>query len=210
MKSLNGQKKLNKLNMKTEEIYEETNDFVINSINEIINVEIIIDTDRLINDFEAPSTDDESPITIDHKYMYVVVSTPSETVGNEKNINLKFSAEVGDIIRLNAISEYNNMDNSVLLCEVKKVKGANVFGKFRSKVFNKIGIEAAIGESPLPPVFVKRFFWFYESSVKKIGKETFSLKFALFVRKRGQQNPVLWGYYICDQVMVVEAVSAIS
>jgi hypothetical protein len=196
--------------MKTEEIYEETNDSLVNSINEIINVEIIIDTDRVINDFETPSVDDESPITIDHNYMYVVVSTPNETVGNGKNINLKLSAEVGDVIRFNSISEYNNMDNSVLLCEVKKVKGANVFGKFKSKVFNKISIEAAIGESPLPPVFVKRAFWFYESSVKKMGKETFSLKFALYVRKRGQQDPVLWGYYICDQVIVVKAVSAIS
>lgn len=196
--------------MKAEEIYEETNDFVINSINEIINVEIIIDTDRLINDFETPSVDDESPIVIDHNYMYVVVSTPKETVGHESNINLKLSAEVGDVIRFNAISEYNNMDNSVLLYEVKKVKGANVFGKFKSKVFNKISIEAAMGESPLPPVFVKRAFWFYESSVKKIGKETFSLKFALYVRKRGQQDPVLWGYYICNQVIIVKAVSAIS
>lgn len=196
--------------MKTEEIYEEANDFVVNSINEIINVQIVIDTDKLINDFKIRSVDDESPIAIDHNYMYVVVSTPNETVGNENNINLKLSAEVGDVIRFNAISEYNNMDNSVLLCEVKKVKGANVFGKFRSKVFNKISIEAAIGESPLPPVFVKRTFWFYESSVKKIGKETFSLKFALFVRKRGQQDPVLWGYYICNQVIVVKAVSAIS
>ena len=195
--------------MKTEEIYEEANDFVVNSINEIINVQIVIDTDKLVNDFETPSVDDESPITIDHKYMYVVVSTPNGTVGNEKNINLKLSAEVGDIIRFNAISEYNNMNNSILLCEVKKVKGANVFGKFRSKDLNNISIEAAMGESPLPPVFAKRVFWFYESSVKKIGKETFSLKFALFVKKRGQQDPVLWGYYICNQVIVVKAVSAI-
>ncbi|PJJ07125.1 inclusion body protein [Flavobacterium sp. 1] len=195
--------------MKTEEIYEETNDFVINSINEIINVQIIIDTDKLISDFETPSVDDESPIAIDHNYMYVVVSTPNETIGHESNINLKLSAEVGDIIRFNTISEYNNMDNSVLLCEVKKVKGANVFGRFKSKFFNKISIEAAIGESPLPPVFVKRAFWFYESSVKKIGKETFSLKFALYVRRRGQQDPILWGYYICNQVIVVRGLSAI-
>jgi hypothetical protein len=196
--------------MNTEEVYEKTNGIEFSSRNEIINVEIIIDTDRVINDFEIPSTDDDSPIVIDHNYMYVVVSTPNETVGNENNLNLKLSAEVGDVIRFNTISEYNNMDNSALLCEVKKIKGANVFGRFKSKVFNKISIEAAIGESPLPPVFVKRAFWFYESSVKKIGKETFSLKFALYIRKRGQQDPVLWGYYICNQVIVVRSESAIS
>lgn len=209
MKSLNGTENLKKVNMKTEEIYEETNDFVINSINEIINVQIIIDTDKLINDFETPSADNESPIAVDHNYMYVVVSTPSATKGYENDDNLKLNAEVGDVIRFNTISEYNNMDNSVLLCEVKKVKGANVFGRFKSKFFNKISIEAAIGESPLPPVFVKRAFWFYESSVKKIGKEIFSLKFALYVRRRGQQDPILWGYYICNQVIVVRGLSTI-
>jgi hypothetical protein len=211
LESLNGTEKfLKKINMKTEEIYEEANAFLVNSINEIINVQIVIDTDKLINDFKIGSVDDESPIAIDHNYMYVVVSTPNETVGNENNINLKLSAEVGDVIRFNTISEYNNMDNAVLLCEVKKVKGTNVFGKFKSKVFNKIAIEAEIGESPLPPVFVKRAFWFYESSVKKIGKETFSLKFALYKRKRGQKDPILWGYYICNQVIIVKSVSAIS
>jgi hypothetical protein len=195
--------------MKTEEIYGETNSFLVNSINEVINVEIIIDTDRLINDFETPSQDADSPIAIDHNYMYVVVSTPSGTSGNENNINLKLSAEVEDVIRFNAISEYNNMDNSVLLCEIKKVKGANVFGKFKSKVYNKISVEAASGKSPLPPEFAKRVFWFYESSVKKMGKETFSLKFALYVRIRGQQDPVFFGYFICHQVIVVEAISTI-
>ncbi|WP_281322452.1 AidA/PixA family protein [Flavobacterium aestivum] len=196
--------------MKTKEIYGAANAFFVNSVNEIINVEIIIDTDRLIDDFENPSQDIDSPIAIDHNYMYVAVSTPNGTVGSENNTKLKLSAEVGDVIRFNAISEYNNMDNSVLLCDIKKVKGANVFKKFKSKVYNKISIEAAIGESPLPPVFAKRNFWFYESSVKKIGKETLSLKFALYVRVRGQKDPVFWGYFICNQVIVVEAISATS
>jgi hypothetical protein len=195
--------------MNTEEVYEKTNNIEFSSRNENINVQIIIDTDKIINDYGTSSEDESSPIAIDHNYMYVVVSTPNATRGYQNHDNLKLKAEVGDVIRLNAISEYNNMDSSVLLCEIKKVKGTNVFGKFKSKVYNKTSIQAAVGESPLPAVFEKKTFWFYESHIKRTGKETFSLKFALYRRKRGQKDPVLWGYYICSQVIVVEGLPAI-
>jgi hypothetical protein len=196
--------------MKTEEIYEKANDFEINSVNENINVQIIIDTDKIINDYRTPSEDENSPIAIDHNYMYMVVSTPNAAIGHENASNLLLSAEVGDLIRFNALSEYNNMDNSVLLCEIKKVKGTNVFGKFKSKVYNKIAIEAAIGESPLPAVFSKKTFWFYESHIKRTGKEIFSLKFALYKRIRGQKDPVLFGYFSLNQIVVVKKDFAVS
>lgn len=196
--------------MKTEEIYEGENDFVINSIDKIVNVQIIIDTDKLINDYGTPCEDDNAPIAIDHNYIYVVVSTPNATRGYENDDNLKLKAEVGDVIRLNATSEYNNMDSSVLLFEIKKIKGTNVFEKFKSKVYNKIGIQAAIGESPLPAVFLKKTFCFYESHIKRVGKEIFSLKFALYRRIRGQKEPVLFGYFSFNQIIVVKNEFSVS
>jgi hypothetical protein len=192
------------IDMNTEGVYEKTNDIEFSSRNENINVQIIIDTDKIINDYGTPSEDESSPIAIDHNYMYVVVSTPNAATGLENATNLLLSAEVGDLIRFNALSEYNNMDNSVLLCEIKKVKGTNVFGKFKSKVFNKIGIQAAVGESPLPAIFVKKTFWFYESHIKRTGKEIFSLKFALYRRIRGQKDPVLFGYFAYNQIIVIK------
>jgi hypothetical protein len=196
--------------MKTEEIYEGENDFVINSIDKIVNVQIIIDTDKLINDYGTPCEDDNTPIAIDHNYIYVVVSTPNASRGYENDDNLKLKGEVGDVIRLNAISEYNNMDSSVLLCEIKKIKGTNVFEKFKSKVYNKIGIQAAVGESPLPAVFSEKTFWFYESHIKRVGKEIFSLKFALYRRIRGQKEPVLFGYFSFNQIIVVKNEFSVS
>jgi hypothetical protein len=190
--------------MNTEEVYEKTNGIEFSSRNENINVQIIIDTDKIINDYGTPSEDESSPIAIDHNNIYVIVSTPNAATGHKNAINLPLSAEVGDLIRFNALSEYNNMDNSVLLCEIKKVKGTNVFGKFKSKVYSKTSIQAAVGESPLPAIFVKKTFWFYESHIKRTGKEIFSLKFALYTRIRGQKDPVLFGYFSFNQVVVIE------
>jgi hypothetical protein len=196
--------------MKTEEIYEEANDIEFSSRNENINVQIIIDTDKIINDYGTPSEDESSPIAIDHNYIYVVVSTPNAATGHENATNLLLSAEVGDLIRFNALSEYNNMDNSVLLCEIKKVKGTNVFGKFKSKVYNRTSIQAAVGELPLPAIFLKKTFWFYESHIKRTGKEIFALKFALYTRIRGQKDPVLFGYFSFNQIIVVKQEFAVS
>jgi hypothetical protein len=196
--------------MNTEEVYEKTNGIEFSSRNENINVQIIIDTDKIINDYGTPSEDERSPIAIDHNYMYVVVSTPNAATGHENATNLLLSAEVEDLIRFNALSEYNNMDNSVLLCEIKKVKGTNVFGKFKSKVYNKIAIQAAIGESPLPAVFSKKTFCFYEAHIKRTGKEIFVLKFALYRRIRGRKDPVLFGYFTYSQIIVVKNEFAVS
>lgn len=194
--------------MKTQESNE--NELVeLASTNEIINVEIVIDTDKLISDMKkqgkTPSKIQSSPTGIDHTYQYMVVSTLANIKGQGTS-ELTFQAEVGDVVRFNTISEYNNMDNAVLLYGIEKFPGTvvNVFNDFSSKVYTKTVIQANNGQSPLPVSYADVKFWFYESSVAKAGTENFMISFALYTRVRGQANPVLYGYFQWDPTIVVK------
>jgi hypothetical protein len=192
--------------MKTQELNENTG-IELASSNEIINIQIIIDTDKIISDLNKkgikPSQNKDLPTGLDHSYQFMVASTLASIKG-QGTADLEFKAEVGDVVRFNAISEYNNMDNAVLMYNIKKFGGTDVFNEFSSKVYTKKVIQAASGTSPLPPTFAEVKFWFYESSIAKSGTEDFNIHFALYTRVRGQENPVLYGYFYWDPRVVVK------
>lgn len=192
--------------METQELNENVG-IELASSNEIINVQIIIDTDKIISDMKkkgiTPSTNKDAPTGLDHSYQFMVVSTLANIKG-QGTADLEFKAEVGDVVRFNTVSEYNNMDNAVLLYQIKKFGGTDVFNEFSSKVYTKKVIQAAGGVSPLPPTFADVRFWFYESSIAKAGTEDFDIRFALYTRVRGQENPVLYGYFYWDPRVVVK------
>lgn len=192
--------------MKTQELNENVG-IELASSNEIINVQIIIDTDKIISDMNKkgikPSQNKDAPTGLDHSYQFMVVSTLANIKG-QGTADLEFKAEVGDVVRFNTVSEYNNMDNAVLLYQIKKFGGTDVFNEFSSKVYTKKVIQAAGGTSPLPPTFADVRFWFYESSIAKAGTEDFDIRFALYTRVRGQENPVLYGYFYWDPRVVVK------
>jgi hypothetical protein len=188
--------------MKTQELNENAT-VELASTNEIINVQIVIDTDKILKNFKSPSKDQNNPTGLDHTYQFMVVSTLANIKG-QGTADLEFSAEVGDVVRFNAISEYNNMDNAVMMYGITKFGGTDVFNAFSSKVYTKTAIQANNGQSPLPPVFASETFWFYESSIAKAGTEDFMIRFALYTRVRGQENPVLYGYFHWDPRVVVK------
>jgi hypothetical protein len=192
--------------MKTQELNANATAELASS-NEIINVQIVINTDKVVNDMTkrgiTPSKDQNNPTGLDHSYQFMVVSTLANIQG-QGTADLSFTAEVGDVVRFNAISEYDNMDNAVLMYGITKFGGTDVFNAFSSKIYTKTAIQANNGQSPLPPVFVNETFWFYESSIANSGTEDFMIRFALYTRVRGQQNPVLYGYFQWDPRVVVK------
>jgi nematocidal protein AidA len=169
---------------------------------QITNIQVTIDTDRLIQNFPNPSKDQNKPTGVDHSYQFMVASNVTAITG-QGGADLNFAATVGDVIRLYGTSEYNNMDNAVIIYGINKFGGTNVFSNFETKLFTKVAVLPTPPNS-LPPTFESQKFGFYEADVVNTGTENYTIQFAVYVRDRSQANPVLYGYFYWDPTITVK------
>ncbi len=165
-------------------------------MSDIINLLVTIDTDHVIKDFPDPSTDQNNPSGLEHKYQYMVVSDNKELSG-EGGADLNFSAEVGDHVRIHGTSEYANFEKSILIYKIQKFGGEEVFSPFNSSTYTKSTPEPS-GPNVLPAKNVDRDYWFYEANVVKRGTESYQIWFALYV------DGDLYGYFYWDPTITVE------
>lgn len=169
----------------------------------ITNVQITIDTDRLIKDYPNPSQDPGSPTGIAHNYQYMVVSG-NEAINGQGTADLEFTAYPGDEVRFTMTSEYNNMDNPVLMYGITKFgEGTDVFGTFTSESATD-STPVPNGNAVVPPVYAEETFYYYQANVKQSGQEHFMISFAMYERVRGGGDPQLIGYFIWDPTITVK------
>ena len=176
---------------------------------EIINVMIVIDTDKLMKDHPKQENPDQNrPEFIGHDYEYMIASNNSAITGSG-GADLEFKAYVGDVVRFNMTSEFANFENPVIMYNLEKNTSRNpnddVFGPFASKVFHKNGVVPEVGNSPLPTSCEKLPFWFYQSDVLETGTEFFNIYFVLYYRERGNPCPQVYGYYAWDPTIIVNS-----
>lgn len=166
--------------------------------NSFINVNITIDTSRLKQNFKNPSTNENSPIAIDHSYQYMVVSQATNITGQGTG-DLSFQAQQGDVVRFYATSEYNNYDSPVILCGLFKYGGDDVFKdpNFRLETFPGVETIVPIGFNPLKTQKGSQDFWFAENTVNKKGTEKYGLKFAVY-----NSDNTLYGFFQWDPTIV--------
>ncbi|MFC0516779.1 inclusion body family protein [Mucilaginibacter angelicae] len=170
---------------------------------EIINIQVVIDTDAITTDYPNPSQDPATPTGLPHKYMYMV-ATRGSTITGSGGADLNIRADVGDSIRWYAVSEYGNFDSAVVIYKLAWYAQDVVFDGETFNVYNRIGILPTNGTA-LPVGFSDQNFWFNHANVIRTGTEQYNVQFALYVRKRGVANPVLFGYYYWDPTVTVQS-----
>lgn len=164
-------------------------------MSDIINMIVVLDVDRLMRDYPNPSQDQNHPTGIVHNYAYMVVSNNKEISG-EGTGDLNFSAGVGDRVRVHGISEYANFEKSILIYNMDRFQGDQVFGEFTSTTYTKKTAKPS-GPNVLPAEISNLDFWFFESNVKKTGTEGYYVKFAVYI------DTVLKGYFYWDPTITV-------
>ncbi|HRB70979.1 inclusion body family protein [Flavobacterium sp. WV_118_3] len=171
----------------------------------ITNIQVIIDTDKIINDYpKGGSTDSTKPTGIGHQYQYMVASNLTGSAGSG-TADLVINAVSGDVVRFNAVSEYDNFNNAVIIYNIQKFGGTDVFGPFTSKVFTAAGVQPSAGASPLPIQQVSGMsYWFYQADVIKPGTENYNVSFALYTMDRASGNMKLFGYFVWDPTIIVK------
>lgn len=160
----------------------------------IINVNIIIDSSRLINDFKSPSKDQNNPTGIGHNYQFMVVSDGASITGQGTG-DLSFVAKQGDIVRFYATSEYNNFDNPVILYNLFKFGGDDVFQNPNFTLENFPGADIVV-PTKFNPLYTKKAtqnFWFAQNTVNAKGVENYGLRFALY-----DSDLNIYGYFSWD------------
>lgn len=170
---------------------------------EIINIQVVIDTDAITTDHTSPSQDPNNPTGLNHTYMYMV-ATRGNTITGSGGADLNIKADVGDVIRWYAVSEYGNFDSAVVIYKLAWYAQDKVFDGETFSVYNRTGILPANGTA-LPVGFSDQNFWFNQATVINKGTEQYNVQFALYVRQRGVNDPVLYGYFYWDPTVTVQS-----
>ena len=172
------------------------------SSQEIINIQIVIDTDAITADYPNPSKDPADPTGLPHNYMYMV-ATRSDVITGSGTANLSIKANVGDIIRWHAVSENSNFNSAVVIYNLAQFGGTTVFNNLTFSVYTRQGI-LPIDCATLPVDFSAQNFWFNQANVINTGTEYYPVQFALYVRWRDVADPVLFGYYYWNPTVTVQ------
>ncbi|MBU2915696.1 MULTISPECIES: inclusion body family protein [Reichenbachiella] len=170
-------------------------------MNNIINVQITIDTDAIIRDFSTPSQDPNAPTGIGHQYEFMVV-TDGASISGQGGADLNFRAQVGDNVRFHGTSASDNFENAILVYGIKRFGGDQVFSPFMSFTYTKNGVSPS-GFDVLPAHIGSEQFWFYEGRVITAGVENFQVVFALYTRGASGE-PEVYGYFQWDPTVTVE------
>ena len=172
--------------------------------NEVINVEIIIATDQLMKDHPYASQDPNNPTPIAHKYAFMVASGSAMHVQGSGTGNLEFTAEQGDLLRVSAVSEYNNFGKNVLLYGLFRYSGTPIFNgdNFELESFADVDTAYPVHFDPLEVSTRQQAFWLAQNTFRTKGQAGIGFRFALYHTPRGE-GPTLVGYYQWDPTLTV-------
>ena len=168
-----------------------------------IYVQLTVDTDRLvdacINGKIHISKDADTPSVIDRFYVLAIASNGA-LIKDKTHKVISLRANVGNYIQFHGVSEYNNMDNPILIYAVDKYSGNDVLDDFVSRKLILPALEP--GKDVLPPIFADMDFWYLGAIAVHKGTGIFNIKFALYQRDRKQEDPILYGFF-CWQLKIV-------
>jgi hypothetical protein len=168
-----------------------------------INILITIDTDAVLKQYPNGSQNQNQPTGIAHNMGFMVCTGTTINSGQGTG-DLDFNALVGDTVRAFATSGSDNFEDAVLLYNMPKYAGDQVFSAFNYQNFTKSTVVPQSTTSPLPARIVDEVFWFYQASVIAAGKEQYMVQFALYTRDPNTGQPVLKGYYAWDPTIQVK------
>ncbi|MBN3341821.1 inclusion body family protein [Pectobacterium brasiliense] len=177
----------------------------LNSTNNVINVIVIIDTDRIINDpnIHSVSKDPAHPTQIGHQYSYMVAPNQSVKSG-EGTGDLNIQANRDDVIRWTGLSESCNSDSSVLIYGLPRYAGNTVFTGVEFVNSGRLEVEPQETNhtSPLPVKLTEQKHWYAQATINELGTENYQVQFALYYRPHGG-NQELYGYFQWDPTITV-------
>jgi hypothetical protein len=173
------------------------------SSNNIINVLVMLDTEEIIKTYKTPSQEKDNPTTMPTATpLAYMVATRGSVISGAGGGNLVIKANVGDVIRWTGQSESANFDSSILIYDLQRVGGDEVFTAPTFKKYTKSSMMPA-QTTIFPVTFVDQTYWFMQADISNKGKEDYRVKFALYNRPDGGAQK-LYGFFTWDPSIKVD------
>lgn len=170
---------------------------------EVFFVNVIIDTQYIIDNYPPNQSKDNPPMIFPNRKGFnpIYMVTSGENNINSGTDNLQVNAYVGDQICWASQSETSNFDHSVYIYAIKPVQG-KVFSQndVRYSCYNKT-IVVPSKNDPTLMVEEKRTFPFMTAPIEDTGTESYHIWFAIYKREGTTQK--LYGYFREDPTIVV-------
>jgi nematocidal protein AidA len=178
-----------------------------------IDILTVIDTEAIKSYWNksdpsrTPSQEKGTPTGLDHSNKYMICTGSRGIISGQGTGDLSFKAYVEDSVRFVGVSAYDNADDAVIIYNIKKFKGDDVFNQFNSNVYVRKEAVQPDPNSPsrdgLPALHVPTNFATFEASVRQSGTEFFGVCFALYTLSDNRQRQDLYGYFWWDPTITV-------
>jgi nematocidal protein AidA len=173
-----------------------------------IQILAVIDTDYIKSKYPQPSKDPKHPTGLPHVGQFLLVTGSRGVVSGQGTADLEFMAYPGDLVSFTGTSIEDNSDDAVLLYNISRFSGTEVFNQFQYNLITRNGAIQPNPESPdrngLPPIQRVESFASFDSRVSQSGREGFGISFGLYTLVGGQKQE-LFGYYWWDPYITVPA-----
>lgn len=170
-----------------------------------INILVVIDTEYIKSMYPNPSKDMSKPTGIAHDHQYMLCTGSRGIIGGQGTGDLNFKAIVGDYVKFAGVSIYQNSRDAVIIYDIKKYNGDDVFDGF---VYKKLTRSRAVvpdvsKPNGLPPIQKELTFNTFNSGIGGGGTEYFNVAFGLYALDDDGQTQSLYGYFYWDPIVTV-------
>jgi hypothetical protein len=174
-----------------------------------INIMVVIDTDKLLQDHSTLSQDPNNPTGLAHDCQYMVCVGSRGAVTGQGGADIKFQANVSDDVCFMGTSVYGNSDSAVIIYGIvpRGNPSTNVFNEFEYNSVTRDGAAMPNDKSPgrngLPAVNKPANFSSFDAKVATKGTEAFLVRIAVYTLADDGETQKLKGYCYWDPTITV-------
>ncbi len=173
------------------------------STENVVNIQITIDTDGIMSDFSPnPSPNPNNPVGTNHRYSYMVATSANVfSAQTEGTADLEIQANVGDYINWHITSEYGNVKNPVIMTDIFKYSGTNVFNNITP---TSVTENTVVMDSESQVSLQNQTFSFFSAHIENAGTEGYGVVFALYYVDNDEYK--IYDYYKWDPTIIIEEI----
>lgn len=170
-----------------------------------IDILVVVDTDSIVEAYPNPSTDMSKPTGINSSHQFLLCDDPHGVMSGQGTGNLCFRAYPGDLVMFAGTSIYQNSRDAVILYDIRKNSGHDVFDRFVYTMRSRSGAVVPDVSQPngLPPLHKPMTFSYFSAGVAGWGDEKLSIAFGLYQLEEDGQTQSLFGYFYWAPAIVV-------
>jgi hypothetical protein len=176
-------------------------------MNNTIDIEVAIDTESLLNDFQNPSMDFGNVTGLPHEGYAYMIATTAHVNGGQATGDLSINGIVNDVIRWRCLSLSGNSDQSAVVYNVPMFGGSQLTGPINAIVAQPFAPVPVLQgeEQTAPPSFngVVENDYYLEATITGHGTENYMFQFYVTENDPSTGEPVLKGCFGWDPTITV-------